>query len=236
MFFYQDLIFNHKLSGGKFLTFLCTYKRSAPLPSSPRCESLLQSPASSLSFRQPHGACPRVLCDRCTLALLGQPRGELPWVRLNSCLFVRPWVAASFSLSFEYIVTHSVLISISQSSGLGDVGIQAGISNDLADINVRGGGGLKLGGVEGTCCEGDSIHLSECFVPFIYEDNCLEHHISLPHAKKLCQYSCVYIKSIFFSISPFVCLPTSCWQLFLGRFVFSLSLTELNASTGFALG
>lgn len=59
------------------------------------------------------------------------------------------------------------------------MGVQAGISNDLADINVRGDEGLKLCGVEGTCCEGDNIPLSKGFVPFIYADNCLEHHISL---------------------------------------------------------
>lgn len=142
---------------------------------------------------------------RCTLTLLGQPCGELPWVKLNSCLLD---LGLLHNFLFECTVTHSVLISISQCSDLtghGNVGIQAGISNDLAGINVRGGRGLKLCGVEGTCCEGDSTHLSKCFVPFIYEDNCLEHHISLPHAKKLCQCSCVYIKSIFSALRQSLC-------------------------------
>lgn len=78
--FYHELsfVFNCKLPGGKFLTFLCTGKRLAPGPSHPRCASLLQSPACSPS----HLWCPAICCLPC------HPLGALPSIGCHAIRWV----------------------------------------------------------------------------------------------------------------------------------------------------
>lgn len=178
------------------------------MSASSQAESLPQSVASSLILYQPNCSFLSESWEPFFFALTWVTSW---WIVLGQTEFwaMRPWVAACVCVSFLHTFTHSMLVSISQSMWSG---LSRGPAQDFRWL--RGSRCECQGRGKAEVCSVKNLHAmvkgtatsSECSESFIYV-NCLEHLISLPHAKNAVSVQlCVYKNNSFSAVSVTSCI------------------------------